>query len=459
MFDQPSNPTVLVHLSDIHFSSRHDDGPLDVESGLRRAIEQDLQNVIVPEIGSVAGILVTGDVAHSGRKEQYATAVTWLRRLCEVTGCSWPNVWTVPGNHDVNQDVIRDSPGLQDLHKAIRETTVNGISDKIIGYLRDSTFKEAFFLPIEEYNLFAGTLGSEVSPDKPFWNTEFPLNDGYKLRVRGMTSTLISGLSDNNPAKQQVLGEFQASIPDEVNIANLVMSHHPPSWLRDGRDVETALKACAQIHLFGHEHDQGVEGINGRCVRVYAGAVHPSRTESRQESRYNVLAIRVSLESDPPCLEAVVYPRIWSRTNRIFQADFRSDGSNCEAFRLPLGRRPTNSFRRPAFPSAHQEEVEVRDAVNALPQATGVEENVDPMRHLRYRFLTLPFGIQIQIAQTLDLFLDEDRGIKDPELFRRVSRRAVEEDKLSDLWDAVEARNMDGPPSPNPFGVDTQRSP
>lgn len=234
MSAQPSNATVLVHVSDIHFSSRHDDGPLDIESYLRHAIEQDLQHVIVPEIGSVAGILVTGDVAHSGHREEYETAVTWLKRLCGVAGCPWPNVWTVPGNHDVNQDVLRNSPGLRDLHIAIRETSADRISDKILGYLRDATLKEALFQPIEEYNLFAGTLGSEVSPDKPYWNTEFQLNEGYTLRVRGMTSTLISGLSDNNPARQQVLGEFQATLLDEDNTANLVMSHHPPSWLLDG---------------------------------------------------------------------------------------------------------------------------------------------------------------------------------------------------------------------------------
>jgi hypothetical protein len=59
--------------------------------------------------------------------------------------------------------------------------------------------------------------------------------------------------------------------------------------------------------------------------------------------------------------------------------------------------------------------------------------------NLSYRFLTLPIGIQIQVVQGLGLFRDEDRGITDPELYHRVSRRAIEENKVDRLRAAVEA--------------------
>ena len=60
------------------------------------------------------------------------------------------------------------------------------------------------------------------------------------------------------------------------------------------------------------------------------------------------------------------------------------------------------------------------------------------MHQLRYHFLTLPVGIQIQLVQDLGLFREEDRGILDPELFRRVIQRASDQDKLSELWDKVQ---------------------
>lgn len=454
-----SEPLILVHVSDIHFSERHDDGPLDTDRDLRHQIERDLKLELVPHVGEATAILVTGDVAYSGKHEEYETARDWLKQLCGVVGCAWPNVWTVPGNHDVDQDTVRGSPVLQDLHTATRAARAEDISGKLVDYLRDTACRETLFLPVTEYNLFAAPLGCSVSADKPYWDTELPLNEGYKLRVRGLTSTLISGLCDNDPPRQQALGEFQAILREEDHVAHLAMCHHPPSWLLDQREIDTALKARAQIHLFGHEHDQAIEEIDRRCVRVYAGAVQPSRKESGWEPRYNVLAVGVTVNGNGPCLEVTVYPRVWNRQSRRFQGDFDAGGSDHRTFRLPLGRQSSPSFRQAPLNPVDQTEGDVQDAVRALPQATDVESNVDPMRHLRYRFLTLPFGIQIQIAQALELFRDEDRGIKDPELFRRVSQRALQEDKLSQLWDAVEARHTDGPAAPSPFGEDTQRSP
>ena len=79
---------------------------------------------------------------------------------------------------------------------------------------------------------------------------------------------------------------------------------------------------------------------------------------------------------------------------------------------------------------------DARKTLLMLAQAAG-----NPVHHLRYRFLTLPVGIQIKIAKALGLFHDEDRGIKDPELFRRLSRRAAERNVLKGLWDAVEAEH------------------
>ncbi len=156
MSNHSSDTTVLIHLSDIHFGPRHDDGPLDVDCDLRHEIERDLELEIVARVGGATGILVTGDVAYSGQRENYETASKWLKKLCGVVGCSWPNVWTVPGNHDVDQNVVHGSPVLRDLHSAIRATPEGEISEKIVGYLRDTTMKEALFSPIGEYNLFAG---------------------------------------------------------------------------------------------------------------------------------------------------------------------------------------------------------------------------------------------------------------------------------------------------------------
>jgi len=55
-------------------------------------------------------------------------------------------------------------------------------------------------------------------------------------------------------------------------------------------------------------------------------------------------------------------------------------------------------------------------------------------RKLRYYFLCLPYGRQIQIAQELSLFKKEDAGIKDPVLFTRLCERSLGEGKVLDFW-------------------------
>ena len=72
-------------------------------------------------------------------------------------------------------------------------------------------------------------------------------------------------------------------------------------------------------------------------------------------------------------------------------------------------------------------------------------------RRLAYRFLDLPYHVQIEIAQALNLLRDEDQGQPEAELFHRFFRRAADDGRLSDLWREVEKKYPDGEPDKNPF--------
>ena len=64
--------------------------------------------------------------------------------------------------------------------------------------------------------------------------------------------------------------------------------------------------------------------------------------------------------------------------------------------------------------------------------------NMRSARKLTYKFLSLPHHRQLAIAQQLGLVRDEDEGARDNELYRRYFGRALQENKLDDLWRAVE---------------------
>lgn len=94
----------FVHISDIHFGQ--DGGTHGPHRDARNELLRDCatQN---EALGPADGILVTGDIAFSGKHEQFARAGEWLDKLAEAAGCS-PNtsVRVIPGNHDIDRSPI-----------------------------------------------------------------------------------------------------------------------------------------------------------------------------------------------------------------------------------------------------------------------------------------------------------------------------------------------------------------
>ena len=79
--------------------------------------------------------------------------------------------------------------------------------------------------------------------------------------------------------------------------------------------------------------------------------------------------------------------------------------------------------------------------------------NMDPARILTYRFFDLSHVVRINIASELGLYLDEDEGLKDSELFDRIFDRACSKDVLDLLWDKVEEKHGDEKYPTNPFKI------
>src|SRR6266536_4738435 len=87
----------LLHLSDIHFKKLD----FDIDHDLRNQLQRDVKELAEGK-GSVQGVLITGDVAFSAKPEEYEIALDWLEKLCGQIHCPSSNVWTIPGNHDVD---------------------------------------------------------------------------------------------------------------------------------------------------------------------------------------------------------------------------------------------------------------------------------------------------------------------------------------------------------------------
>ena len=122
-----STPITFIHLSDIHFRYSISNGPYDLDEVIRNEFLIDAE-VEAQKLSGVYGVLVTGDVAFGGERDEYNTAYEWLAILCERTKCSFKNVWTVAGNHDVDRNKIKGNPLAEMLRHQLRDVPLNALT-------------------------------------------------------------------------------------------------------------------------------------------------------------------------------------------------------------------------------------------------------------------------------------------------------------------------------------------
>ncbi|MEK7388964.1 MAG: metallophosphoesterase [Elusimicrobiota bacterium] len=443
------NKTILVHLSDIHFGKPGHHGQFDLDLPLRNEVERDLVELRAAH-GVMRGVVVSGDVAHSGKAEQYTTAQLWLGKVTSIIGCAPECVWVVPGNHDVDRDVINTSEALKDFHALVRKNGQAEVNEQLRKKAQDPIMGPALLKAMAHYNDFAAKFGCEIAPDKLSWQHDIVLNDGSTLRLVGLTSTWLSDERDSTGDNKLALGEAQLNLPRLDDVEYLTVCHHPPSWLLDQDVVQTKLRALARVQLFGHKHSQEVYRVEN-SLHITAGAVHPERQEAAWMPRYNLLTFEVT-EAPDRKLRVEVYARVWSDAGHRFVAA-AGGGGQAAVYEFNLSPRQRRAEQEPAV-----QPIVVAAAENS--GGTAVEElpivvptvRMDHSRSLAFRFLDLPLHNRIEICHALGLLPARAAATIDTVFFTEAFKTAKSRGLLAGLWDAVGAR--DGKVAPNPYRIE-----
>ncbi|HEY1528529.1 MAG TPA: metallophosphoesterase [Candidatus Angelobacter sp.] len=431
---QDHDELIFLHLSDIHFVKNFSgESKYDLDASLRHALEQDIEK-LMDHIDHVDGILISGDIAFGGKVEEYETARTWLKKLAEILGCDPGYVWSVPGNHDIDQSVQKDMSILLDTYEMLRKSKKldDDLHEKLTGKLDGPLM----FQPLKNYHeQFGMKYGCPTSPREPWWEDELPLNDGSALRIRGMNSAIISSAKDHRDTAKLILGSAQTEYKPEKNIVYLTLCHHPPDWLLDGENAHEAMVAHSNLQFFGHKHSHRHEKIFER-LRLYSGAVHPVRSEKHWDPRYYFVGLKVESSAESRELVVKLYPRVWSNTDRIFvraAGDFEGLFLT-ERLKLPQWRREIEL--------ASTAPVVAADA--SAPAATPLNMTLN-RKKLVNRFMALPYHAQVSIMQEFNLFTDvEKASLPDTELFIACFQRAREKNVLDQLWDAIDSETRKG---------------
>jgi len=262
----------ILHLSDIHFGRNYECYDIKDKFDNKEKILDELINCIAkldnlkPE-----HIVVTGDIAWNGKKNEFDEAYQWFKRLLDTTGLTGKDITICVGNHDVNRAY------------ASLDTDFNDNSIKEIDDIYDYKNVHKMEAPIYEYDNFCERLGVE-----PF---AYPCNDkleysyslGYKdvrfssgntIRFVSFNTALLSFMSSSKISSDKMwIGQKQVKslmkygiIPNSDVHYTVALFHHAERFLHPNEICEyddriatvNLLRENVDLILCGHTETGGL---------------------------------------------------------------------------------------------------------------------------------------------------------------------------------------------------------
>jgi tetratricopeptide (TPR) repeat protein/predicted MPP superfamily phosphohydrolase len=259
-----------LHVSDFHF---HPSGPVDrdvvmealVESVRRRAREE-----APPDL-----IFLSGDVAYSGKAEEYALATEWLDKLLDAAGLGRRELFVVPGNHDVDRE---PALGLSRTCKSIGE------ADEYLSPDAEAPHHMVKFTSyIEWYNRFFD--GIRTHPSSTCGPAEVIEVAGRRVGILPINSALFC--LDSNDYLKLWIGRLQleraARALDELQPdLRVALMHHPLEWIAPAERgaIRRTLGDSVDVLLRGHLHEADLERVFSQGVSTLTlatGAAYQTR--------------------------------------------------------------------------------------------------------------------------------------------------------------------------------------
>lgn len=279
----------ILHLSDLHAQESTEWSTIPILKEAKKTIleQAGMLNIDV--------VVFTGDIAFSGKKEEYAIAQAWLDDLClHPSGLNMQQgqILLVPGNHDVDRRLI--SPAA----RAIEESLVKAKTEaEVSNYYDDADSKQLLSKRHTAYFEFCTSFLGYPSSSSHCWSKTFKTGT-ERIRVDGLnTSWLCRGDDDHRRllVSQSQLTEVIKTHAD-VELRITVM-HHPLADLMEFDEVNTCdyLKQNTDIVLRGHLHRaETTEQMTntGSFLELAAGALHDTH---ESPNRFSILDISENL--------------------------------------------------------------------------------------------------------------------------------------------------------------------
>lgn len=248
---------MILHLSDMHFcgeSSFSEENIQGIVCALNR-LSSGIENVLV---------IVSGDLAYSGKKNQYDQVRFFLDFLEDSLRNRYAmkqfDFVLVPGNHDVDYD--KGDWGHDDLEEIFSSRIFESFIEEELGK------QVEFYNFARRYACFSD--GGIVCPKT--------LKYGSKVvRVNLINTAVFSSLDEDQG--YHYLSSLDVKVLAEQCNSDFVISvmHHPHHWYSSycKKELEQALYSRSDIIFVGHEHYESSMNVGflGASVDIFAGGM------------------------------------------------------------------------------------------------------------------------------------------------------------------------------------------
>lgn len=276
----------ILHLTDIHFTEKTD---LNIKmDSFCKTIINEMQGI------SKLYIVLSGDIAFSGKKEEYEKTAKFLSITKTMLKNELKSIEIkyiiVPGNHDCN--FALDSQIRKNSVSKIDYTTIgedNSVIDICLGVQKD------FWDFYEKYN--------PLPTNKLFYTISEQIEDKY-MNFCCINTAWVSQLNEVAGSLFFPVTKFQ-NINTQKGHINFGVWHHPYNWFNPNTiennksEFEKFTERISSTHFFGHEHEQSnyvhINRNEDRKTNLLSGDVF--NEDRKNKSGFQILKFDINSEN------------------------------------------------------------------------------------------------------------------------------------------------------------------
>lgn len=290
----PEKTINFIHLSDFHFKG--DDS--DNEKGIIvERIIKDLTKKLIPN-DKIDFIIISGDIANSGKFDQYTKAKELLIEVIEDPvsglGVEREKIFVVPGNHDVDRNLF-DEDLFRDLTKKYDEKELSN-------FWYQDQFSERFLNNLKKFDAFKqfqnDILNQNSMDDKKLYIIREFEKLNFSIGILGLNTVWLSGFDDERGhllmCKFQIIDCFFKDYNFENYDLNIVFYHHPIEGLNEAErdEIKPLIYDNFQLIFFGHRHSTNYYYYGDYQTETHvirAGTIHSLNEKIR--GTYNLIQL------------------------------------------------------------------------------------------------------------------------------------------------------------------------